>query len=82
MTRIYENLEGDLQRPDPGQWCRIKTGLYAGDLGIVLKDTNYEDRIFVKLVPRLDPSNWLPKDKAQPKKFTFQRSAQMAFDKD
>lgn len=41
-------------RPNEGQWVRIKNGLYQNDLGIVFKFQN-DDRIYVKLVPRVDP---------------------------
>jgi hypothetical protein len=47
-------------RPEVNQFVRIKTGLYAEDLGIVYKIRS-DDQIFVKLVPRVDP---VPKSSA------------------
>ena len=46
-------------RPSEGKFVRIKTGLYQGDLGIVFRIQN-DDRIYVKLIPRVDP---MPKSK-------------------
>lgn len=60
MTQIFENIDNDLTRPEYGNWCRIKTGTYQGDLGIVDRERDSES-IYVKLVPRLDPSTWIPK---------------------
>ena len=34
-TKIFEDQAAQLEKPVPNQWVRIKTGLYAGDLGIV-----------------------------------------------
>jgi hypothetical protein len=55
MTKIYENTDSQLVRPKQGQWVRIKNGVYALDLGIVEK-IFADDRIYVKLIPRLDPN--------------------------
>jgi hypothetical protein len=40
---------------------RIKTGLYGGDIGIVYNIRN-DDAIWIKLVPRVDPTPKSKKD--------------------
>jgi hypothetical protein len=68
-------------RPKQGQWIRIKGGLYQGDIGLVEKMFN-DDRIYVKLIPRLDPNIFRPSEKSNKdtkKKMMFQRHAQSAF---
>lgn len=41
--------------PEPGCWVRIKNGLYEKDVGIVER-MEREDKVVVKLIPRIDPS--------------------------
>ena len=54
MTKIYEDQDAQLQRPKAGQWVRIKNGLYQDDLGYVDKFVG-DHKIYVKLIPRIDP---------------------------
>lgn len=54
MTKIYEDQQSRLVPPEKKQWVRIKNGLYQDDLGVVY-DSSRNDRIIVKLIPRLDP---------------------------
>lgn len=41
--------------PQPISWVRIKSGIYEGDIGVVTRILN-EDKVEVKLIPRVDPS--------------------------
>lgn len=59
MTKIFEN-QTELERPDIGQWVRIKNGLYQGDIGLV-DFIKVDDNYYVKLIPRYDPQS-LQKD--------------------
>jgi hypothetical protein len=55
MTKIYElNSYGNNKFPEVGNWVRIKTGLYDKDLGVADKIIS-DDKIFVKVIPRMDP---------------------------
>lgn len=76
MTNIYSGLEKQLQRPTEGEWVRIKNGLYIGDLGILDHNGAGDDRIYVKLIPRIDPASFAPKQGAKkvPRKRVFQRN--------
>jgi hypothetical protein len=57
MTKIYETTNiGGKQLPEQGHWVRIKSGLYDKDLGFVEKIIS-DDKICVKLIPRIDPQN-------------------------
>ena len=78
MTKIYENLDQELQRPEEGHWVRIKSGKYQGDLGIISKYFS-DESIWVKLIPRIDPTDWLPRSQQPKKASIFQRSAQRPF---
>ena len=72
MIKIYEDIDSKLVRPEQGQWVRIRGGLYQDDLGLVEHIQN-DDRIFVKLVPRVDPHR--SKEGAA----SFVRTSQMMF---
>jgi transcription elongation factor SPT5 len=61
MTKIYEENKGDFVRPKENQFVRIKSGLYGGDIGIVYS-VKTDDAIWIKLVPRVDPSPKSKKD--------------------
>ena len=60
MTNIYASLDKQLQRPSEGEWVRIKNGLYLGDLGII-DNFQGDEKIYVKLIPRIDPASFAPK---------------------
>lgn len=41
----------------PGQWVRLKRGIYKGDLAQVIRTSDQQTRITVRFIPRLDFSN-------------------------
>ena len=53
MTAIYRitKKKNVLKR---GQWVRMKRGVYRGDIGMVMTDPDPQDRIVLRLIPRLD----------------------------
>lgn len=53
MTKLYEDQDALLVRPEVGQWCRIKAGVYQDDLGVVVNNDE-DSRIYVKLIPRVN----------------------------
>ena len=56
MTKVYETLkQNQIELPEEKKWVRIKGGLYDKDLAIVEKIIS-DDKICVKIIPRLDPS--------------------------
>jgi len=55
-TQIFENDPTKNIEVKPGQWVRIKKGLYAGDLGQVEDVDEAKARALVKLVPRIPPT--------------------------
>ena len=55
MTKVYDNQDSQIARPVEKHWVRIKGGLYKDDLGIVDK-YDREDKIYVRLIPRIDPN--------------------------
>jgi hypothetical protein len=71
MTKIYEDNDSKLVRPKKGQWVRIRGGLYQDDLGQV-DYIQSDERIFIKLVPRVNPKR--SKDVS-----SFMRTAQMPY---
>lgn len=73
MTKIYEDQDQALKRPEIGDWVRIKSGLYMDDLGMVDR-YNSDDQIYVKLIPRVDFN-----DKKQNKSNFFMRVQQQPF---
>ena len=42
--------------PEAGYWVRVKNGLYEKDIGIVER-IEREDKVVVKLIPRIDPNS-------------------------
>ena len=59
-SQIYYIFRKDV-RPKENQFVRIKSGLYGGDIGIVYS-VKTDDAIWIKLVPRVDPSPKSKKD--------------------
>ena len=74
MTKIYEPPSNNQQAmPEPRNWVRIKIGLYEKDLGVVEKILS-DDKVWVKLIPRIDPQF-----SKSYKKGYFQKPPQKAF---
>lgn len=82
MTGIYQNKNAaDLQRQTikVHQWVRIKSGLYAGDLGLV-ESTAAGNKIWLRVIPRVEMN---PKKQGDAKASRFAiRPPQKAFNKD
>jgi transcription elongation factor SPT5 len=56
-TQIFEGDPTKNVEIKPGQWVRIKKGLYEGDLAQVEEVDDKKGRVYVKLAPRLSPEN-------------------------
>lgn len=54
MTRIYQSHQAK-KLPAPCSWVRIKSGMYEGDIGVCTRVLS-DDKIEVKLIPRVDPN--------------------------
>lgn len=54
MNEIYATAQAKKKTLKKGDWVRIKSGWYAGDLGLVVYVNPQMTRTKVKLVPRLD----------------------------
>lgn len=79
MTKIFEN-QIELEKPQTGQWVRIKNGMYQGDLGMV-DEIRGDDRYFIKLIPRYDPISLRPGYKRSEMNYPIShRFPQQAFD--
>ena len=56
MTGIYQNHNETDQKFSElkvGQWVRIKTGLYGGDLGLVEALTT-DNKVWLRVIPRIE----------------------------
>ena len=63
MTRLYESHKSK-SLPAPISWVRIKSGVYDGDIGVCTRILS-DDKVEVKLIPRVDPNR--TKDKTKTK---------------
>lgn len=75
MTGIYAGSTGAQDRQRVAlkrhQWVRIKNGLYNGDIGLV--EGNAGDKIWLRVIPRLDMNPKKVIDKAGANRFSSQR---------
>ncbi len=55
MAEIYTLARAKKRELKRGDWVRIKSGTYAGDLGLVVDMNPQMTKVKVKLVPRLEP---------------------------
>jgi len=78
MTSIYEDQDSKLVLPEEKTWVRIKNGLYQDDVGICVRVVS-NNKIFVKLIPRLDPLLQQNEANFRREKRIFQRFEQCPF---
>eukprot|EP00826_Nyctotherus_ovalis_P045994 TRINITY_DN5145_c0_g1_i2.p1 TRINITY_DN5145_c0_g1~~TRINITY_DN5145_c0_g1_i2.p1 ORF type:complete len:742 (+),score=230.48 TRINITY_DN5145_c0_g1_i2:128-2353(+) len=54
MNEIYAVAQSKKKNLKRGDWVRVKSGVYAGDLGLVVEASAQAGRAKIKLVPRLE----------------------------
>ena len=59
MVKLYDQDEDHENKlPEAPQWVKVTMGMYKDDVGIVEKVLSNEE-IYVRLIPRLDPSDFI-----------------------
>jgi transcription elongation factor SPT5 len=84
MTGIYGGISGFNEKKRTQlrkhQWVRIKNGLYNGDLGLV--EENAGDKVWLRVIPRLDMKPKKNDKDSLANKFASQRPFAKPFNKD
>ena len=57
MAEIYTLARAKKKEFKKGDWVRVKSGTYAGDLGLVVEVNPQMTKVKLKLVPRLEPED-------------------------